>query len=116
MANWLFSQTNSTGSFQMLGHVQPFVEGAVVDGPVAEEGDGHAVGLQELEAVAGPGRLEDARPDDAAGAHQADFGREQVHAAAAAAASSPSPGRTARRTTAAAAPPWPAHGRGRDAC
>ena len=60
------------------------MEGAVVDGPVAEEGHGHAVGLQQLEAVAGAGGLEDARADDAAGAHHADFGGEQVHAAAAA--------------------------------
>ncbi len=66
------------------GQVQPFVEGPVVDRPVAEEGDGDALRLQELEAVAGPRRLEDARPDDAARAHQADFGREKVHTAAAA--------------------------------
>ena len=60
------------------------MEGAVVDGPVAEECDGHVIGLQQLEAVAGPGGLEDARPDDAAGAHHADFRGEEVHAAAAA--------------------------------
>ena len=42
------------------------------------------VGLQQLEAVAGAGRLQDARADDAAGAHQPDLGREEVHAAAAA--------------------------------
>src|SRR5439155_22841423 len=35
-------------------------------------------------AVARPRRLEDARPDDAAGAHHAHFRGEQVHAAAAA--------------------------------
>ncbi len=28
------------------GHVEPFVEGAVVDGAVAEEGDGHLIGLR----------------------------------------------------------------------
>ena len=39
---------------------------------------------EELEAVAGAGGLEDARADDPAGAHQADLGREEVHAAAAA--------------------------------
>ena len=85
VANWLFSQTNSTGSFQMRGQVQPFVERAVVDRPVAEERDRDAVRLQQLEAVARPGRLQDARADDAARAHHADFRREQVHAAAAAA-------------------------------
>jgi hypothetical protein len=66
------------------GQVQPLVKGAVVDRPVAEEGHGHAVGLPQFEAVAGPGRLEDGRPDDAAGPHQADPRGEQVHAAAAA--------------------------------
>ena len=83
MANWLFSQTNSTGSFQMLARFKPFVEGAVVDRAVAEERHGHAVGLEQLEAVARSGGLQDARPDDAAGPHHADFRREQVHAAAA---------------------------------
>ncbi len=62
------------------------MEGAVVDSAVAEKGHCHAVALEQAEAVAGAGGLEDARADDAAGAHQADFGREQVHAAAAAAA------------------------------
>ena len=59
------------------------MEGAVVDGAVAEEGDGHLIGLEHLETVAGPGGLEDARADDSAGAHHAGFGSEQVHAAAA---------------------------------
>ncbi len=72
------------GQLPDAGHVQPFVEGAVVHGAVAEEGHGHAVGFEELEAVAGAGGLEDARADDPAGAHQADLGGEQVHAAAAA--------------------------------
>ena len=65
------------------GHVKPFVEGAVVDGAVAEEGDGHLIGLHQLETVSGAGGLQDARTDDAARAHHADFGGEQVHAAAA---------------------------------
>ena len=59
------------------------MKGAVVDGPVAEERDGDVIGLQQLEAVAGAGGLQDARADDAAGAHHADFRGEQVHAAAA---------------------------------
>ena len=65
------------------GHVEPFVEGAVVDGAVAEEGDGHLIGLEHLETISGPGGLKDARADDPAGAHHAGFGSEQVHAAAA---------------------------------
>ena len=59
------------------------MEGAVVDGAVAEEGDGHLIGLEHLETVSGPGGLKDARADDPAGAHHAGFGSEQVHAAAA---------------------------------
>ena len=65
------------------GHVEAFVEGAVVDGAVAEEGDGHLIGLEHLETISGPGGLKDARADDPAGAHHAGFGSEQVHAAAA---------------------------------
>jgi hypothetical protein len=65
------------------GQVQALVEGAVVHGPVPEERHGHPVRLQQLETVARAGRLEDARADNPAGAHQADFGGEQVHAAAA---------------------------------
>ena len=61
------------------------MERAVVHRAVAEERHGHAVGLEQLEAVAGARRLQNARADDAAGAHHADLGGEQVHAAAAAA-------------------------------
>src|SRR5262249_28156699 len=46
--------------------------------------DGDTVGLQELEAVARAGGLQDTGADDAARAHEADFGGEQVHAAASA--------------------------------
>ena len=67
------------------GQVQPLVEGAIVHRTVAEERHRHAVGLQQHETVAGAGGLEDARADDAAGAHQADLRGEQVHAAAPAA-------------------------------
>jgi len=63
-------------------HVEPLVEGAVVDGPVAEERHRHALALEQLEAVTGPRRLQDARANDAARAHHADFRRKQVHAAA----------------------------------
>ena len=41
------------------------------------------IGAEQLEAVAGARALQDAGTDDAAGAHQADFGGEEVHAAAA---------------------------------
>src|SRR5262249_37543769 len=66
------------------GEVEPFVKRAVVHRAVAEKRDGNAAVLEQLEAVARPRRLENARPDDAAGAHQADFWGKQVHAAAAA--------------------------------
>src|SRR5882724_151852 len=45
-------------------HVQPFVERAVVHRAIAEERNGHTVGLQELEAVARARRLKNARADD----------------------------------------------------
>ena len=54
----------------------------VVDGTVAEERDRDSVRIQELEAVCGPGRLEDARADDPARPHHADLRGEQVHAPA----------------------------------
>ena len=68
-----------------LGHVQALVERSVVDGPVAEEADRDAVSSEELGRVAAAGGLQDATGHDAAGAHQPDFGAEQVHAATAAA-------------------------------
>src|SRR5215470_4890618 len=52
---------------------------------MAEERDGDPVAFQQLKAVARAGRLEDARAHDPAGSHEADFRREQVHAAATAA-------------------------------
>ncbi len=60
------------------------MKSAVVDGAVAEESGPDMPVLEQLEAVAGAGSLEDARPDDAARAHQSYFRGEQVHAAAAA--------------------------------
>ena len=85
MANWLFSQTNSTGSFQMLARFSPSWKAPLFTAPSPKNATATRSVLQQLEAVARAGRLQDARPDDAAGAHHADFGREQVHAAAAAA-------------------------------
>src|SRR5579859_249009 len=60
--------------------VQPFVEGSVVHGAVAEEGHRHLVGLHQSIAVSCAGRLKDAGTDDAARPHHAHFGREEVHA------------------------------------
>src|SRR5438067_6971519 len=62
--------------------VESFVEGAVVDRPIAEEGDADLIVFQQLEAVAGAGGLQNTWPNDTAGPHQADFRGEQVHAAA----------------------------------
>src|SRR5262249_24792329 len=67
------------------GHIQSFVESAVVDRAVAEESDCNTAGSQQLRAVAAAACLQYAWPDDAAGPHHADLRREQVHAAAAAA-------------------------------
>ena len=55
------------------------------DRAVAEKGDADVIGPQQLETVTGPGGLQNAGADDAAGAHHADLRSEQVHAAAAAA-------------------------------
>ena len=66
------------------GHVDALVEGAVADRSVAEESHTDAVGLEQLEGIAGARSLQDAGTDDSAGAHHADFGRKEVHAAAAA--------------------------------
>ena len=116
VANWLFSQTNSTGSFQMLAMFSPSWNAPLLTAPSPKNATADAVGLQQLEAVAAAAGLQDARPDDAAGAHHADLGREQVHAAAAPARAA---GRAAEQfghQLAAAASPWPARGRVRDAC
>ena len=64
--------------------IQSFMEGSVVHCAVAEERDRNTIGPQQFETVACAGCLQDARTHDAAGAHQPDFGREQVHGSAAA--------------------------------
>ncbi len=69
--------------FPDAGHVEPFMEGAVVDGPIAEESDGHLIGLEQLETISGPGGLKDAWTDDPARTHHPRLGSKQVHAAAA---------------------------------
>ena len=65
--------------------VETLVERAVVRRAVPEERHAHPVGFEQHGRVAAAGRQGDARPDDAAGAHEADLGLEQVHRAAAAA-------------------------------
>lgn len=59
------------------------MEGPVVGGSIAEESDGHLLGFAKREAIPSAGGLQDRRADDAARAHHADLGREQVHRAAA---------------------------------
>src|SRR5437870_2935549 len=59
------------------------MESPVIDGTISEKRHSDAVGFEEFEAVARAGGLKNARADDAAGPHHADFRREQVHAAAA---------------------------------
>ena len=55
------------------------MKSAISDGTVAEEGDADMVASEQLEGITGPSGLQDAGSDDAAGAHHADFGREEVH-------------------------------------
>ena len=71
------------GQFPNPRHVQPFVKRAVVRRAIAEKRDADIPGLHQHRAVARARRLEDARPDDAARAHQSDLRREQMHRAAA---------------------------------
>ena len=85
MANSLFSQTKSTGSFQMLAMFSPSWKAPLFTAPSPKKATATRSDSEELEAVARPGGLEDARADDPAGPHHADLGREQVHAAAPAA-------------------------------
>ena len=61
-------------------HVQALMEGPVVDGAIAEERHRHLPVPGKLERVSAAGSLQDAWPHDAAGAHHADLGGEQVHA------------------------------------
>jgi len=68
------------------GHVQRFVEGALVDGPVAEKAD-H--GFRKMAHRDGIGEAESDRigfADDGISAHEAPLAVEQVHGAAHAAA------------------------------
>ena len=116
MANSLFSQTNRTGSFQMPAMFSPSWKAPLLTAPSPKKATATRSDFEQLEAVAGAGGLEDARADDAAGAHHADFGREEVHAAARGRASSRSARPNSSATSSRASPPWPGRGRGRGAC
>ena len=73
------------GQLPDAGHVERFVERAVVDRSVAEEGRSHCAVLEDLRAVSAAAGLQHTRADDAARSHHADLGREEMHAAAASA-------------------------------
>ena len=59
------------------------MERPVIDRAVTEKGDTDPVGIEQSGRVTRSGCLEDAWAYHAAGAHQTDFGREEMHAAAA---------------------------------
>ena len=68
--------------FPNARQVEALVKGAVVDRAITKKRHGNPIALQQFETVARAGRLQNARADDAAGAHHSNFGREQMHAAA----------------------------------
>ena len=70
--------------FPDAGHIEPLMEGAIVNGSIPEKRHSHIVPAQQLETVATPAGLKNAGPDDTAGAHHPNLRLEQVHAAAAA--------------------------------
>lgn len=65
------------------GAVEDAVERSVIHGAIAEKRDGHVLLFENLERVPAAARLQNGRPDDAAGAHQTDLRREEVHTSAA---------------------------------
>ena len=116
VAYMLFSQTKITGRSQIAARLTPSWNAPLLTAPSPKKPTLTRSIFKQLEAVAGAGRLQDVRADDAGGAHQTDFGREEVHAAAPAARAACRLCRTARRSPRAAAPPWPARGRDRGGC
>src|SRR4051812_24149201 len=62
--------------FPNASHVQSFMECAVVHSAVAEECHRDAIGLKELETIAGTRGLENAGTYDAAGAHETNLRRK----------------------------------------
>ena len=81
-AYWLSSHTNKTGSRQIAGEIQAFVEDALADRAVSEEGDGHAVGALELEPKRSPCRKEDACPHHPVLTDHSNLDVGEVHRAA----------------------------------
>ena len=65
-------------------HVEPLVEGGIIDGAIAEEGDRYGAVAAQLGGIPSTAGLENAGADDAAGAHHPDLGGKQVHRATAA--------------------------------
>src|SRR5262245_7778997 len=70
------------GQFPDARQVEAFVKRAVIHRAIAEERDRDVIRFHQLETVARARRLKNARPDDAAGSHQTDLWREQMHGAA----------------------------------
>ena len=70
------------GNVEVCREVGGLVEVALAGGAVAEEGHGHLVRLQQLEAVARTRCLQDAWTDDPARTKHADLRRKEVHASA----------------------------------
>ena len=106
----------ATGSFQMLAMFSPSWKAPLLTAPSPKKATATRSVSQELEAVAGAGGLEDARADDPAGAHHADLGGEQVHAAAAAVRAAGGAAEQLGDQLARRRHPWPGRGRGRGAC
>src|SRR5262245_60813275 len=61
------------------------MKGAIVDRAVSEERHGYALGLEQFETVTRARCLKNAGTDNAAGAHQANLRRQEMHRAATAA-------------------------------
>ena len=57
---------------------------AIADRAVAEKSDPHPFGMHQFGSIPGADRLQDAGPDNTAGAHQADFRGKQMHTPSAA--------------------------------
>src|SRR6185369_16591847 len=68
------------------GKVQAFVEGAMIDGAVAEKGGGDALRAPRARAERGPDRMRDAAAHNAVGAKDAMLRVVEMHAAAPSAA------------------------------
>ena len=70
------------GQLPEAGHVEGFVEGALVHGAVAEEADADLVALAVLDGEGDAGGDGDVAADDGVAAQEARLGVEEVHRAA----------------------------------